>query len=672
MDVVQAGHAVERARGAASRGDYEQAYEAFVAARDAGELTAADLPDLATVAYAAGHLDDTIATWERAHCQLLAAGDVTAAAGAAVRVAMHLLFDTALMAPVRGWLRRAELLLEPGGTTPAHAWLAVVRAYERLLSGDHGSARRCARQAVEVGSHVDPAATAIARVAEARLLLIDGEVESGLALLDDAAVAAVSGDLDPLSTGVVYCEVICALQGSAQYDLAEQWTDAMEHWGHRHAIGSVHGRCRVHRAEILRLRGAFRDAEEQVLRACEELRPYVRRELGWPMTELGCIRLRRGDLTGAETALQAAYRAGWDPEPTMALVSLARGDAAGAAAAVQRALDHPLAVPSKESPPNSELRRAPLLDALVDISIARNDLPSARAAAIELAAIAERHRSKALRAAAARTDAAVLVAAGDAVSAIERFEEAVQAWTEIGAPYDAARARLDLAGAHAQLGNPDAERLERHAAEAALRVLASSSDPLEGEPRTSPKANVFRRNGDSWTVAFDGRRIQVRDTKGMRHLARLLAAPGHELHVLDLVAAERGDAPPPAGDVFGDAGELLDARAKEMYRRRLAEIDDDVDDARANGDEGRIAQAQFEREFLIQELARAVGLGGRDRRAAAASERARAAVTQAVRKAISHIADLHPTFGDHLRCTVRTGTYCTYLPDSRLPPSWRL
>jgi hypothetical protein len=120
----------------------------------------------------------------------------------------------------------------------------------------------------------------------------------------------------------------------------------------------------------------------------------------------------------------------------------------------------------------------------------------------------------------------------------------------------------------------------------------------------------------------------------MRHLARLLAAPGQELHALDMVAADRGDAPSRAGDAFG--GELLDARAKAMYRRRLAEIDD-LDDARANGDEGRIAQAQCEREFLIQELARPVGLGGRDRRAGAGSERARAAVTQAVRRAIGHL-----------------------------------
>ena len=146
------------------------------------------------------------------------AGDEVAAAGAAVRLAMHLLFDTALMAPVRGWLARAERLLDGKEETPAHAWFAVVRTYERILTGDAPGARQWARRAIDVGSVWDPAACAIGRVAEARLLILDGDVQQGLALLDEAGVATVSGELDPLSTGVVFCELVCALQGLAQYE----------------------------------------------------------------------------------------------------------------------------------------------------------------------------------------------------------------------------------------------------------------------------------------------------------------------------------------------------------------------------------------------------------------------------------------------------------------------
>ena len=110
---------------------------------------------------------------------LKAAGELVPAAGAAVRVAMHLLFDTALMAPVRGWLARAEQLLDDGGETPAHAWAAVVRSYERMLIGDRERALACARRASEIGSTCDPAAAAIGRVAEARLLILDGDVDDG-------------------------------------------------------------------------------------------------------------------------------------------------------------------------------------------------------------------------------------------------------------------------------------------------------------------------------------------------------------------------------------------------------------------------------------------------------------------------------------------------------------
>src|SRR5215211_6183279 len=313
---------VQRAREAAARGDWEEAYELLMEADADGLAGPAELPLLGEVAYAAGHLDVSIDAWERAHAACKEAGDQVAAAGAAVRVAMHLLFDTALMAPVRGWLARAERLLEGRGETPAHAWFAVVRNYERMLAGDLVGAREWARRAVEIGSKCDPAACAIGRVAEARLLILDGDVRHGLALLDEVGVATVSGDLDPLSTGIVYCELVCALQGLALYDLAEEWTQTMERRCRTNAIGSLHGRCRVHRAEILRLRGSCDEAEREALAACEELRPYLRRELGWPLSELGRIRLRKGDVEGAERALLAAHRAGWDPQPGLALVRL--------------------------------------------------------------------------------------------------------------------------------------------------------------------------------------------------------------------------------------------------------------------------------------------------------------------------------------------------------------
>src|SRR3954464_8752788 len=152
-----AGGLVERAKSAAAGRDWQEAFALLVAADADESLDPTELPLLGEVAHAAGHLDVTIEAWERAHAAAMQAGDELAAAGAAVRVAMHLLFDTALMAPVRGWLARADRLLEGHGETPAHAWLGVVRAYERMLTGDLTAAHRWAGQAVGVGSICEPA-----------------------------------------------------------------------------------------------------------------------------------------------------------------------------------------------------------------------------------------------------------------------------------------------------------------------------------------------------------------------------------------------------------------------------------------------------------------------------------------------------------------------------------
>jgi tetratricopeptide (TPR) repeat protein len=649
---------VQRAREAAARGGWEEAYDLLMQADANGLADPGDLRLLGEVAYAAGHLDVTIEAWERAHALCVQAGEPVAAAGAAVRVAMHLLLDTALMAPVRGWLARAERLLEGRQETAAHAWLAVVRAYERMLTGDLQGARQWSERAIEIGSACDAAACAVGRVAAARLRILNGDVAEGLALLDEVGVAAVSGDLDPLSTGLVYCELVCALQGLAQYDVAEEWTEAMERWCRTNAIGSLHGRCRVHRAEILRLRGACDEAEQEALMACEELSPYLRREMGWPLSELGRIRLRKGDIEGAEEALLAAHRAGWESQPGLALVRLARGESAAAAAAIRDALERPSRIPSKELPPNTELQRAPLLDAQVEIEIACGDLGRAHAAADELGRVAGRFQSRALVAGATLARGRVRLAEGDAAEAERCCTEAARLWNEIGAPYEAAIARMVLAEALRAGGSEGRAVLELQAARTIL-------ERIEVAVGATAETNVFRREGDYWCVVFEGRTVRVRDLKGMRYLAQLLAHPGRELHVLDLVAAETGQQ-----TALGDAGEMLDERAKTAYRRRLVEIEDDIEQARALEDAEREAQADAERDFLVRELARAIGLGGRDRRAASTSERARSGVTRAVRQGIARIGEHHPELGEHLNHAVRTGTYCAYVPDPGAPAAW--
>jgi tetratricopeptide (TPR) repeat protein len=676
---------LEQGREAASRGDWSRAYHLLVEADGVEGLGAADLALLADVAYAAGHLDATIESWERAHSEYARSGNRLAAAGAAARVAMHLLFDTALMAPVRGWVKRAERLLGDADATPVHAWLAVVHNYERMFSGDFVEARRWARRAIELGERCDPGAAAIGRIAEARCLVFEGEVRRGLELLDEAAIATVSGDLDPVWTGVTYCELVCALQGLAQYDRAEEWTQAMESWRHGQPVGSLHGRCRVHRAEILRLRGAHAEAEEEALRACEELRPYLRREFGWPLTELGRIRLRKGDLAGAEEAFLAAQQAGWDPQPGLALTCLARGEVTLAAASIRHALDHPSTIPSKELPPNTGLRRAPLLDAQVEIAVEAGDVDRARWAAAELGKIATVFGSNALAASAAAAAGRVRLAEGDAAGARGHFETAMRLWGEIGAPYETAVARMGIAAAHRAAGEMECALLECQAARAAFEQVGAAwqaeravESAMGGAKEVAaPPGVVLRREGEYWSVRFEGRTVRVRDVKGMRYLARLVAEPGREFHVLDLVALENGRATGGAGRMEagspvardGGVGPILDARAKDAYRRRLAEIDEDIEEARAAGDIEREERADAERDCLIRELSRAVGLGGRDRPTGSASERARVSVTRAIRSALDRIRAHDSRLGEFLDARVRTGTGCSYRPDPRYPES---
>jgi tetratricopeptide (TPR) repeat protein len=665
MDDLAGTEVLAQGREAAARSDWPRAYDLLVRADEQTSLSLEDLGLLAQVAYASGHLETTIEAWERAHTQAHQAGDSVAAAGAACQVALHLLMDTALMAPVRGWVRRAERLLEGYDETPVHAWVAVVTSYERLMMGDLLAAREWAGRAVAVGSSCNPDAAAIGRVAEAHAVILGGDVRRGLDLVEEAAVATVSGELDVISTGMVYCELVCMLQGLAQYDLAEEWTEAMERWRHGSGIGSVHGRCRVHRAEILRLRGAAAEAEQEALAACAELRPYLRREFGWPLTELGRVRLQLGDLHGAEEAFLEARQAGWDPEPGLALVRLARGDVALAAASIRDALERPRTIPSKELPPNTDLRRAPLLAAQVEIEVVAGDLLVARDAADELARVAATFQSKALAASAATADGRVRLAVHDAPGARQAFQTAVELWGLVGAPHEAALARTCLAETDRVAGADVRDQREP--------VATRQVEQPQREP------NVFHQQGDYWSVSFEGHAVAVRDLKGLHYLARLLADPGREFHVLDLVGLG-GDAvastavttdPKLPTSTRSDAGPLLDSRAKSAYRRRLAEIEEDLDDAWLTRDNGRAAQAEAERDFLIRELSRAVGLGGRDRRAGSASERARVSVTRAIRHALSRIRQHHPPLGEHLDRAIRTGTYCVYLPDSRRTSAWK-
>jgi hypothetical protein len=193
------------------------------------------------------------------------------------------------------------------------------------------------------------------------------------------------------------------------------------------------------------------------------------------------------------------------------------------------------------------------------------------------------------------------------------------------------------------------------------------------------------REGDYWTLAFEDSTLRLRDSKGLRYLAVLMTHPEAEFHAVDLVAAgeggravaARGEGRARAEDLeidagVGDAGEALDASAKAAYRRRLEELREEIEEAERWNDPERAERASAELEFVSSELSRAVGLGGRDRRAASSAERARVSVTRAIRSAIAAVEPQHPELAAHLAAAVRTGTHCRYAPEAGAEVSWRV
>ena len=256
------------------------------------------------------------------------------------------------------------------------------------------------------------------------------------------------------------------------------------------------------------------------------------------------------------------------------------------------------------------------------------------------------------------------------------FQRAQELHRKMGARPWLARALRDQAAMLLVRGGPDDR--DRAAAlvadalpvcrELGMRPLTEQLEAMQ-RPRapTAPAgAGVFRREGEYWSISFAGDLLRLRDSKGLGYIARLLREPGQAVHVLELTGGGDGRR------LDGDAGPLLDARAKAAYRQRLAELERELETATAGGDSGGAARLVRERDSLIRELARAVGLGGRDRRAASAAERARVNVTRAVKAVIGRLREQSPALGRHFEVAIKTGVSCRYQPEPDSPFRWQL
>ena len=461
-------------RDALRRHDWLSAYDAL---SRAGAATAADpaaLEDLAEAAWWLGKLDECVAAREQAYEGYEAAGD----SPGAVRIAARLFDDHCFKgrrAIAQAWVRRAAKILGDDTDCSERGQL-LLRDVEILSgSGDLSGAQECAEHALELGRACgDADLHADSLQALGRVLILQGRPAEGLSLLDEAMLPAAEGKLGPFVTGKVYCSLISACEELGDLERAAEWTDMGMTWSTNHPFAAFPGLCRVHRAEVLQLRGAWVDAEREALLAHDELEDVNVGNAARALYEIGEIRRRLGDFDAAEGAFQRAAELGVHPQPGLALLRLAQGRQEAAAAGIAQAL-------SEES--WNRLARAKLLGPQVQIAIASGVLDVARTASDELEEIADEYSSAALRASSDTARGRLHLAEGDVSAACGTLRRALARWQALDVPYEVGTTHVLLGAASREAGDEDSAIACFRAAAGGFERLGAAADARELELR---------------------------------------------------------------------------------------------------------------------------------------------------------------------------------------------
>jgi len=457
--------ALERARGAFERHAWNDAYALYQEAATRSALAPAELESYAEAAFWSGRPDECHALRERAYAMYDAAADQQGAA----RMALALARDNGLKGNFNlagQWFTRASRALDGEPRWREHAQLEIGKAM--MEGSDTPAARVAADRAFELATRFkDRDSLAQALMLQGMSLINDGKLKEGLALVDEATMAAVSGEVELFTTGWIYCNTISTCRDLGDLRRAGEWTEAAHRWCERSSVGGFPGVCRVHRAEIIALQGSLARAEQEARQATVELGKYNFRGNvadGW--YEIGEIRLRMGDHPAAQEAFHQAHEMGRAPEPGLSLLRIAEGKPAVANAALQRQLAETQGRPA----------RSRLLPALVEAAIAADDLATARAGAEELASIADALEGPTLRAAATMARGRVLLAELRTDDATRELRRALQMWQQLEMPYEASTVRVLLAAALTACGDGEAARLELKSARATYERIGAMRD----------------------------------------------------------------------------------------------------------------------------------------------------------------------------------------------------
>jgi len=449
---------------------WREAFDLLKEADRTKGLSVEELELFAEAAMWAAELQAHIAAIERAFAGHVKAGNRRRAALLATTLAHHYGF-LLQKSRAQGWLGQAERLLdqEPEETIE-HGWLAIQKALVAFGKGDLDAMLALGREAERLGRKFGDRNVEIIGIQRQGMALVEkGEIDEGLGLLDLASAAAAAGELAPYETLVVYCNTIGTCRDRADYGRAFEWTDVANDWCESFgATTGFPGLCRVNRAEVLRHRGAYEEAEQEARHAVEDLRALNPRITGEAFYEIGEIKLRLGRLKEAQEVFDQAHGLGRNPEPGLSLLRFAEGRVEAAALSIRLALSDDSLLP---------LHRARLLPAQVEIALAVGDVELARAAKDELLEIARMHETDALVARSAWARGAVDLADGDVDSAINCLRQSFRKWhDDANAPYDAARVRLRLAEAYRRAGDEDAAMRELRAARKTFEELGASLD----------------------------------------------------------------------------------------------------------------------------------------------------------------------------------------------------
>ncbi len=550
--------AVRAGRAALGRHDWQLAFERFTTADAAGPLTGRDLEDLAQAAFFVARADVELEVKERAYKAYEAAGDMERTAYLALDVAREYGF-AGKHAIANVWMRRAERILGNDGETYAHGYLALLRSEAAAARGETDDALRLAQQAIDIGEHAaDPDLKAFALSNLGELKIAAGETTDGIALLEEASMSAVNGELSPFTTGVTACRMISACRDLTDYRRASEWIEATERYCHRQALTGFPGVCQIHRAEVTAVGGAWDRAEADLQRATIELEGYHATP---PQADgfyaIGDIRRLRGDIEGAESALREAHARGRSPQPALALIRLGQGKIKAAISAIDAAL-------AEET--RNRWARARLLPAKIEIAVSAGDSAGARTALEELTDIVATYESPALDATLRVGRGRVHLAEGDAETAVAELRSAIRAWRDVGAPYEIARARMVLSEALRAVADDEDADLEVSAALEDFRRLGAILDVAAAE-RISREVEERRSGPSTARMTF-----MFTDIVGSTNLAEALGDQAwdrllrwHDETLRAVVARHAGEVVKSTGDgffvAFESASSAVDAAA---------------------------------------------------------------------------------------------------------------